>query len=43
MKEKSCSCGNDNCLGFRLLHEKELDDLVNIKDAIRKKTYTRNS
>ena len=31
-----CKCGSKNCLGFLLLHEKELDDLDLIKDIQRK-------
>lgn len=33
---KICKCGNKKCLGFVLLHEKELAEIGQIKDSIRK-------
>ncbi|OSA95704.1 UNVERIFIED_ORG: hypothetical protein B2H93_04600 [Clostridium botulinum] len=32
-----CKCGNEKCLGFLLLHEKELEEIEQRKDSIRKK------
>ena len=34
--KKICKCGNEKCLGFILLHEKELSELEKTKDSIRK-------
>lgn len=31
-----CKCGNEKCLGFLLLHEKELEEIEQRKDSIRK-------
>jgi hypothetical protein len=37
MKEENiCKCGNKECLGFILLHEKELKELEKIKDTMHK-------
>lgn len=34
---KTCECGNKDCLGFLLLHEKELITIEQTKDAMREK------
>lgn len=35
-ESKICKCGDKSCLGFVLLHEKELSDLEKITESIRK-------
>lgn len=35
-EKKVCKCGDRKCLGFILLHEKELNDIKQIKEDIRK-------
>ena len=32
-----CKCGNKNCIGFLLLHEKELKDIEEKKESMRNK------
>jgi hypothetical protein len=34
---KICKCGNEKCLGFILLHEKELMDIEQTKQNMREK------
>lgn len=37
MKDSNiCKCRNEKCLGFLLLHEKELEEIEQRKDSIRK-------
>lgn len=33
---KVCKCGDKNCMGFLLLHEKELKEIKQKKDDMRK-------
>lgn len=36
MAEKVCKCGDKRCIGFLLLHERDLENLDKIKDFEKK-------